>query len=248
MNGIPSSILLLGATSSLARELSFRFAENGATLHLVARNADRLNRLAQDISVRYSVPVSWSTFDAEKDDAADVFSEASRWLGSCNGVVACQGSMPEAGPKKQENSELERLLRVNFSSIAIVLLDAARAFELSGKGFIGVVSSVAGDRGRRNNYGYGSAKAGLNAYLEGLRSRLTPPGIQVLTIKAGFMDTHMTYGKSGIFLAANPAAVASKIIRAIEKNKSVIYVPWFWRWIMLVIRLIPEFVFKRLSI
>jgi short-subunit dehydrogenase len=105
---------------------------------------------------------------------------------------------------------------------------------------------VAGDRGRQSNYLYGAAKAGLSAYLQGLRNRLFHAHVKVLTVKPGFVDTHMTYGRSGLFLVASPESVAKGIFRAIVKGKDVVYLPWFWRPIMLVVRSIPEGIFKRL--
>ena len=107
---------------------------------------------------------------------------------------------------------------------------------------------MAGDRGRQSNYLYGSAKAGLSAYLQGLRNRLFRSGVRVVTIKPGFVDTSMTFGRPGLFLLASPEAIARGVYKAINSGKDVVYLPWFWRWIMLVIRLVPEGIFKRLRL
>jgi short-subunit dehydrogenase len=105
---------------------------------------------------------------------------------------------------------------------------------------------VAGDRGRQSNYLYGAAKAGLSAYLEGLRNRLYPAEVKVITVKPGFVDTRMTYGRSGLLLMASPESVAKGIFKAIVKGRDIVYLPWFWRLIMLIVRSIPEVIFKRM--
>ena len=110
-----------------------------------------------------------------------------------------------------------------------------------------VVTSVAGDRGRFSNYVYGSAKAGFATYLSGLRNRLNRSGAHVVTVKPGFVDTSMTWGVEGMFLVAAPAAVAKSIAKAVEKKKNVIYTPGFWWFIMTIIKLVPERIFKKLS-
>ena len=117
---------------------------------------------------------------------------------------------------------------------------------LGRKRFICALGSVAGDRGRQSNYLYGSAKAGLATYLQGLRNRLHRSGVRVITIKPGFVDTRMTYGKPKLFLVARPEAVARKIYQAIEQGRDVVYVPWFWKYLMLIVRAIPERIFKRM--
>ncbi len=106
---------------------------------------------------------------------------------------------------------------------------------------------MAGDRGRQSNYLYGSAKGGLTTYLQGLRNRLYPSGVHVITVKPGFVDTRMVFGKGKLPLVAHPEAVARDIYRALKSRKNVVYVPWFWRWIMLMVRAIPEGIFKKLK-
>jgi short-subunit dehydrogenase len=143
-----------------------------------------------------------------------------------------------------------RTIDVNFKSYVSLLNAAAMHLRERGGGFLCALSSVAGDRGRQSNYTYGAAKAGLSAYLQGLRNRLAPHGVTVITVKPGFVDTAMTWGllKAGSALVASPQRVARDIVNAIATRRDVLYTPWFWRWIMLVIRLIPERVFKRLRL
>ena len=124
----------------------------------------------------------------------------------------------------------------------------AQRFEDKGSGFIIGIGSVAGDRGRQSNYVYGSAKGAFHLFLQGLRNRLSSRGVHVLTVKPGFVDSPMTFGKEGLFLVASPEKVARAILRALKRRRNVIYVPWFWHWIMLIICCIPEFIFKRLKL
>ena len=141
-----------------------------------------------------------------------------------------------------------RALDVNFSSGAALLTVVANRLERQRHGCIAVITSVAGDRGRQSNYVYGAAKAGLTTYLSGLRNRYAADGVRVLTVKAGIVDTRMSAGAPGAGLAASPGTVARAVVRAIAGGRDVVYVPWFWRWIMLVIRLIPERIFKKLKL
>jgi decaprenylphospho-beta-D-erythro-pentofuranosid-2-ulose 2-reductase len=144
--------------------------------------------------------------------------------------------------------EARRVIDTNYTSAVSVLNLAADYLEQRRGGFICGLSSVAGDRGRQSNYLYGSSKAALSTYLQGLRNRLTRARVRVVTVKPGFVDTKMTFGLSGMFLVATPERVAKDISQAIRRGRSVVYTPWFWRPIMLVIRTIPEFIFKRMKL
>src|SRR5262245_32495555 len=141
-----------------------------------------------------------------------------------------------------------RMIDVNYTSAVSLLNLAADYFEARKAGFICAISSVAGDRGRQSNYLYGSTKAALNTYLEGLRVRLAKVGVPVTTVKPGFVDTKMTRGMKGMFLVASPARVARDICRAIRRGRAVVYTPWFWWGIMTIIRSIPDFLFRRMKI
>ena len=139
-------------------------------------------------------------------------------------------------------------MQVNYGSAVDLLEPIAAQMERRGAGFIVVVSSVAGDRGRQSNYHYGAAKGALSLYTQGLRNRLFKAGVTVLTVKPGFVDTAMTWGLPGLFLVASPRRVARDITRALRRRRSVIYTPGFWRGIMFMIRSIPEPVFKRMKL
>ena len=151
-------------------------------------------------------------------------------------------------PEKQaeaDPAEARRILEINFTA-CVPLLDLLAQYLKKGAGFLCVISSVAGDRGRQSNYHYGAAKAGLSAYLQGLRNRLHPAGVAVITVKPSFVDSRMTFGRKGLFLVASPEKVARRIYKSIGKCRNVVYLPGFWRPIMFLVRLIPEWLFKRL--
>jgi hypothetical protein len=198
------------------------------------------------------VAVSYSSFDAA--DIASIpaafATAAAALLTPLDGVIVCHGLQPDEGGRLPGPDELRQSIDVNFTSVAILLSLAAERLAGRHGAFLAAVSSVAGERGRQSNFCYGSAKAGLSAWLSGLRNRLQPGGIRVLTIKPGIIDSPMTAGLAvgPKALLAQPDAVAADIERALLRGRDVLYTPWFWRPIMAVIRAIPEPVFKRLRL
>ncbi|PSO54439.1 MAG: short-chain dehydrogenase [Cyanobacteria bacterium QH_1_48_107] len=243
------AVLMVGATSSIARAVASKMAQQGAALHLVARDGWELERIAQDIAVRYQAPVSWSAFEAlNYDSHADFLQKAIDHLGRLDGVVVTLGELGDQQKAQIDFDHAQRIIHSNFTGVASLLTRVANYLEKQGNGFIIGLSSVAGDRGRQSNYVYGSAKGALSLFLQGLRSRLAKSGVHVLTVKPGFVDTKMTFGKPGMFLVAKPEQVATAVIKAWQKKKNIVYVPWFWLGIMLIIRSIPESVFKRLKL
>jgi short-subunit dehydrogenase len=149
---------------------------------------------------------------------------------------------------QEDFAEARQIIEVNYLSYISLLHHAASHFEKRRSGFICALSSVAGDRGRQSNYLYGSSKGALTLYLQGLRNRLSKSGVAVITVKPGIVDTKMTFGKEGLLLMAKPATIASGVFKAVMKRKHSVYLPGFWRWIMLIIRHIPESIFKRMSL
>ena len=248
MPGGRKGVVILGTTSAIARAIARDYAKNGWDLVLGARDEEENELLAQDLRVRYCGAVQAAVYDAERFEDHEAFVNGcfEALGGSFEGVVLCSGFMAEQEIAESDWEVAKRMIDVNFSGVVSVLNHFANRFSERERGFIAVLSSVAGDRGRQSNYLYGSAKAGLTAYLEGLRNRLYHSGVHVVTIKPGFMDTKMTWGKPGLFLVASPEAAARAIVRAIAKRKNVAYVPWFWRYIMLIIRHIPEWQFKKM--
>jgi decaprenylphospho-beta-D-erythro-pentofuranosid-2-ulose 2-reductase len=243
------NILILGATSAMARGTAAAFAARDDTLFLAGRDSEELQRLAADLSVRYHVPVHQAVFDiADVDSHAGFVGQVTKTLGGLDGVVLAAGFMADQSEAASNFTLVQRMVQVNYLGAMSVLDHCAAQLVAAGSGFIVGLSSVAGDRGRQSNYYYGSSKAGFSAYLSGLRNRLAGHGVRVLTVKPGFVDTAMTYGLEGMFLLASPEDIGRSIVRAVEKQRNTVYLPWFWRYIMLIIRHIPEFVFKRLKL
>lgn len=243
------AVLVLGATSSIARALANQMAQQGADLHLAARDQFEVERVAKDLAVRYQAFVSWSTFNAEDYGShTDFVQKAVDKLGHLDGVVVSLGELGDQYKAQTDFDHAQRIIHSNYTGVVSVLTHVANYLEQQGHGFIIGLSSVAGDRGRQSNYVYGSAKGALHLFLQGLRSRLAKSGVHLLTVKPGFVDTKMTFGKSGMFLVASPEQVATAVMKALQKKKNIVYVPWFWFWIMLIIRTIPESLFKKLKL
>jgi decaprenylphospho-beta-D-erythro-pentofuranosid-2-ulose 2-reductase len=245
-----ANVLILGGTSAIARAVAAEFAAHKFDLILAGRDCEELSTIGTDLSIRYGVRTKVQFFDIldfESHQAAleSCLSEGGRAI---MGAVLCIGYLGNQGAAQVDPEEAGRILHTNFTGCVSVLNLLANYFEKRGRGFITAVSSVAGDRGRQTNYFYGAAKAGLTTYLQGLRNRLYHSGIQVLTIKPGFVDTRMTYGRPNLLLLASPETVARGIYQAVVRRKDVVYLPWFWRWIMLAVGLIPEAMFKRLRL
>lgn len=242
-------VLILGATSAMARATAAAFARRGDSLYLAARDADEAARIAADLEVRYQVSACHGAFDITDIDSHTGFvKQVVNAIGGIDGVVLAAGFMAEQADAAADFKQVEKMVQVNYLGAMSVLDQCARYLQEQQSGFIVGISSVAGDRGRQSNYYYGSTKGALSIYLTGLRNKLQAAGVHVMTVKPGFVDTAMTYGIKGMFLVASPASVGESIVRAVDKKRDVVYLPWFWRYIMLIIRHIPEFVFKRLKL
>ncbi|MGP9824400.1 SDR family oxidoreductase [Ectopseudomonas khazarica] len=242
-------ILVIGATSAIATACSRRFAAQGHALYLLARDTERLDSLAQDLRVRGAASVSCKAFDARDIEGMDaLITDVIADAGRLDRVLIAHGTLCEQKDCEHSVSQSIDALKVNLLSIVALLTPLANHFEAQRHGAIAVISSVAGDRGRQSNYLYGTAKGGVSVFLQGLRNRLARSGVQVLTVKPGFVDTPMTAGFTKGPLWASPAKVAADIDRALHRQRNVIYTPGFWALIMLVIKSIPEAFFKRLSL
>jgi short-subunit dehydrogenase len=241
-------VLILGATSAIASALAREFAAHKFDLVLGGRDREELSALASDFSLRYGVRAGVLPFDAldTQTHASALRSFLSGTGNALEGVVVCMGYLGDQAKGQTDWEEARRILETNFTGCVSALNILANHFEPRRAGFICAVSSVAGDRGRQSNYLYGAAKAGLSTFLQGLRNRLFHAHVKVITVKPGFVDTRMTYGRSGLFLVASPESVAKSIFKAVAKGTDVVYVPWFWRFIMLIVQSIPEAIFKRL--
>lgn len=241
-------VLILGGSSAIARCIAAALARRGYAIALGGRQPRELERSARDLALRFGTSARAVVFDAADTDAHAPLIEALARNGELRGVVVAFGLLGDQDRARTDFDHARAILDTNLIGLASVLTHAANAMERRGHGFIVGVSSVAGDRGRQSNYVYGAAKAGASAFLQGLRNRLAPAGVHVLTVKPGFVDTRMTWGLPGLFLVARPEDAAERIVRALERRSDVVYVPGFWRWIMLLIRAIPERVFKRLKL
>jgi decaprenylphospho-beta-D-erythro-pentofuranosid-2-ulose 2-reductase len=242
-------ILLIGATSAIAQEVAKLYAGKQQALYLVGRNAQRLAAIATDLSLRHNVAVEHHVMDL--NDVANhqnMIDAAVKALGGLDTVLIAHGTLSNQAECEASFTQTRSELETNFVNVVSLLTLFANYFAKKGSGCIAVISSVAGDRGRKSNYVYGAAKGALNIFMQGLRNRLHAANVDVVTIKPGFVDTPMTAAfKKGI-LWAKPEYVAKKIVTAISKRRSVVYVPFYWEYIMTIIKLIPEKVFRKLSL
>jgi len=244
----PETWILLGASSPIGRAFAEQVAGNGSHLILAGRDIEDLEATAAHLRI-----ATTSTVEVARFDAADLSSHAaaakdwSQRPGRLN-VVLLFAAMPEQKDMDDMPDLAQACIAATYAGAVSILHHLAPHIEERKSGTIIGFGSVAGDRGRLKNYIYGSAKAGLHTYLAGLRNRLARSGVHVLTAKPGFVDTAMTWGAPGVFLVASPEMVARKCLAAARRKRNVCYVPWFWSPIMLIIRSVPEMIFKRLSI
>lgn len=245
-----TGVVVVGATSGMGRALARRLANEGHGLILAGRDMEALSALATDLEVRCESKVEVRGFEAlDFESHAAFFADCIEYFGGqLHGLVLCHGQMPEQADAERDFALARRMIEVNYLSHVSLLNLAALHFEAREAGFIAVLSSVAGDRGRQSNYLYGSSKAALSAVVSGLRVRLAKRGVPVVDVRPGFVDTQLTWGRPGLFLVASPDTVARDVMRGIRRNRAVVYTPFFWAGIMAIIRAIPDFVFRRLSL
>jgi short-subunit dehydrogenase len=242
-------ILIVGATSAIAEATARLFAADGDRLFLLARDANRLSAVADDLRVRGAAQVETLTLDLTDYDRHEaVIDEAAERLGGLDTVLVAHGTLPDQTACQASFESTRRELETNLISVIAVLTPIANRFQEARGGTIAVITSVAGDRGRQSNYVYGTAKGAVGIFMAGLRNRLYPAGVRVITLKPGFVDTPMTANMPKNFLFVSPDRVARGIHRAIGKGADVVYLPWFWWGIMAIIKAIPEFVFKRMKL
>ncbi|MDF2859443.1 MAG: short-chain dehydrogenase [Neobacillus sp.] len=243
-----SNVVILGALSGIASAVAYKFAEEGHNLLLAGRNVDMMENMASDISIRFNVQVKALFFDAMEFTRHEEFLKNCLQFGEIKGVILCYGYLGDQKKAQLCFEEARHIIDTNYTSCVSILHLLANYFEKKQSGFICGITSVAGDRGRQSNYMYGASKGAFSIYLQGLRNRLSPYGVHVITVKPGFVDTKMTYGQEGMFLVASPQKVARDIYLGIQKSKNIIYTPFFWKWIMLIIKNIPEVVFKKMKL
>jgi short-subunit dehydrogenase len=242
-------VIIIGAASGIAQALARKLAQRGGVrLMLWGRTRAKLEIIAADLRVRTGATVEADAFDFNDFNAHRAALDRALVLGDWDTAVICHGTLGDQSAGEKDFALVEQEFRTNCLSVLSFLTLLANYFEKRGTGTLAAISSVAGDRGRQSNYIYGTTKAALSTFLQGLRNRLSSKNVHVLTIKPGFVDTPMTAHLKKGLLFATPEKVAQDIIRAIAGKKSVLYTPWFWRWIMLAIKMIPETIFRKLRL
>ncbi|XNJ86456.1 SDR family oxidoreductase [Vibrio cyclitrophicus] len=243
-------VLIVGATSAMAEAVARKFAQQNDRLFLVGRNKDKLCIIASDLVARGADKVAIFEMDAnDVPQHKNMLKQAQVDLAGIDTVLIAHGTLSDQQSCEQNVQTMLKELNTNSISTIALLTEIANIFEQQKMGTIAVISSVAGDRGRPSNYVYGSAKAAVSTFLEGLRARMFKVGVHVMDIRPGFVATPMTQGLNlPKILTVTADVVAVDIVRALEKKKDVLYTPFFWRYIMLVIKSIPSKVFNRLSL
>lgn len=238
--------LILGGASDIGFAIANVFAKNQYSIILAGRNEEALRRNARDIHIKYNVKTESRLFDANDFSTHKPFWKS---IEKKPVVTACVfGYLGDQNKAEYDPEEALKIISTNYSSAVAILNLIAEEYLHQRSGTIIGISSVAGDRGRQSNYIYGSAKSALTTYLQGLRNHLYPENVHVMTVIAGFVNTKMTaHLHLPRLLTATPGQVADKIFKAYRKKKNVIYVKWIWRYIMLIIKIIPESMFKKMK-
>ncbi len=242
-------IFVAGALSAIAQETARCFAAEGAAFFLAARDGEKLAISGADLKTRgaSSVTVLAADFDV-LESHAEIVRKAEAELGGIEIALIAYGFLPDQTACEQDFDLTLKAIHTNFISVVSLVMQLTPLFENQRGGTMAVIGSVAGDRGRPKNYVYGTSKGALALFLQGLRARLSRSGVNVLTVKPGFVDTPMTAGHAKNILFADAPSVGCAIHRAILARKDILYVPGFWRWILFVIQCIPEGLFKKLKL
>lgn len=241
-------VLILGASSGIAFELIRIFANLDYELTLTVKNFDALIELKYKLAeeLAYTNPDIKVLNVLDYNSVCDFYNAKELHY---DVVICCIGYLGDQAEAQANPLEASKIIKINYANLTYLFEAIAADFEQRKQGTLIVVSSVAGDRGRQSNYIYGSAKAGLTAYLSGLRQRLAKVKVNVLTVKPGFVDTKMIAGKKTIkALTAKPEVVARSIYNAYLNQRNVIYTPFYWRYILLILKLIPEWIYKKLKV
>ena len=236
---------MFGATSAIAAEVARLYAARGARLYLVGRNPDKLARLTDSLPAGSVAGARAADLD-DTGAATALVGDGIAALGGLDVAIIAQGLLGDQLATERDYADAEPVIRTNLLSVVALLIPIANHLEAEGRGAIGVCSTVAADRGRPRNFTYASAKAGLNVYLQGLRTRLGPRGVTVHTFKIGPVDTPMTVDHRKTVIFARASSVAAGMVNAIDRGQGEAYLPWFWRPIMAVVRALPEPALRRI--
>ncbi|HAG73563.1 MAG TPA: short-chain dehydrogenase [Gammaproteobacteria bacterium] len=241
-------ILIMGATSAIAKATARLYAETGAELFLIARNEVRLEELVADLDVRGAKISGHLTLDISKTAGhKKALETVLSSLEKIDLALICHGDLPDQAACENSFKVAQKAINVNGLSTISLLTIFADIFKTQGFGSIAVITSVAGDRGRQPNFVYGASKALVSTYLQGLRGALLPHGVHVIDIKPGLVDSPMTAAFEKGPLWSSPELVAKSIVKGVSKKRLVIYTPGYWRLIMMVVVSIPELIFQRLK-
>lgn len=244
-----ANILIIGATSAIAHATARLFAAEGARFFLVGRSTSKLDAVRDDLRVCGATAADTYALDLTDIAAhAAMLDAATAALGTLDMVLIAHGSLSDQAASEASVARTMEEWATNCTSVIALLTPLANLMEKQQRGTIAVMSSVAGDRGRKSLYVYGAAKAALNTFLAGLRGRLSAAGVAVVTIKPGFVDTPMTAHLPKNFLFVPPERIARDVHRAMTHGGAVVYSPGFWRYIMLLLRAIPDPIFRKLPI
>ncbi len=244
----PQKVLILGATSAIAQATARLLADKGASFFLVARDPWKLAAVVSDLQTRGARTVYSLALDLDDlSQHASMLESAVKVLGTLDLALLAHGVLGDQAAAQSDARVAEAIYRTNFLSPASLITWLANYFESRGTGCLAVISSVAGDRGRKSNYVYGASKGALNVLLDGVRNRVDRSGAHVLTIKPGFVATPMTAHLPRGPLFANPRTIGLGILRAVTSRRDTVYLPGFWAPIMFVVRSIPERIFKNMN-
>lgn len=240
--------IIAGATSTIAMRFAAEVSKNGHHVILLGRNLEKLALIQSDLRVRYAAHVDYLFFDAVKTDEHESIAKTCIELAKepINLLIAF-GAMFPGMPSDNSHAQAVTTVEANFTGVVSTIFALMPYFKQQKKGHIVILGSVAGDRGRASNFIYGSAKAALIPFCDGLRATLLSDNVSVTLMKLGFIDTPLTYGKPGVFLAATPEDCARACLRAAQKKSVEKYFPWFWRWIMWIFKCMPRFLLYRMK-
>lgn len=244
------SLLVLGGNSAIAKSIAEKFASDKTDIFFAGRNIAEQERIANDFRLRYGINTWSGSFDATDYGSHEQFlSDVLKVMPSVENVILAFGMLGEQQKAAADFDHARQIFQVNFMGSVSILTHLSNYLKEKRKGGIIVISSIAGDRGRQSNYIYGSAKGGLSIYCQGLRNELSKYNVNLMTVKPGFVDTPMTYGlELPKLLLSSPEKVGRIVYKSFRKKKDIVYAPSYWRYIMMIIRSIPEKFFKKLNL
>ncbi len=245
---VPARVLVLGATSAIACATARLLARQGASFFLVARDKVKLEAVSADLVTRGARAVRGYVGDLDVTELhPQMLALAVESLGEIDLALLAHGVLGDQSSAEKSYSVTKAVLLTNFLSPVSLITGLVNYFEARGTGCLAVISSVAGDRGRKSNYVYGASKGALSIFLDGVRNRVDRAGVHVLTIKPGFVATPMTAHLPRGPLFAQPIQIGRGILKAVAKRQDVVYLPGFWAVIMFIVRRVPQRIFKSMN-